>query len=179
MDRPVVAIIIATYLALTVVTAYSTDMDAVVADLPTMIEANVNAEVGSGLPYTLVCYLYEDDEKESEYDPNEIFYFGADEDRIRAEIEKKMKYRNPAEKAHHDIRLIIGSSFITTAVVMVVLGIVHTKKEIPRDYFKNKRKYDELYDKLGYIPLTEVKDVYYPSIVIGTALGSSGVYLFL
>lgn len=178
MNKPFVMIIIVAYLALTVISAYGAEIDAAAAEIPIMVEANLTVFDENGPLYPLVCQLYEDDEKDSEYSSDEVFYFGPDEDRIRAEIEKKMKYLDPKAKAHHDIRLIIGSSFITTAGVMIVLGILHTTKELPRDYYKNKKKYDEIYDRLGYIPLTEIKEVYYPSIVIGSVLGGTGVYLF-
>lgn len=145
--------------------------------VPKMVGANLPVLNGGDSGLT-VCFLYEDDEKESDYDPNEAFYFGEDEERIRAEMEKKMRFLDPTSKAHHDIRLIIGSSFITTAVVMATLGILNTKKEIPRDYYKNREKYDVLYERLGYIPLIEVKEVYYPSVVIGSVLCGTGFYLF-
>ncbi|UCE26899.1 MAG: hypothetical protein JSW52_11215 [Candidatus Coatesbacteria bacterium] len=177
MRKLLVIIIIITYLAFTVISAYGTEIDAAV-EIPTMVEANLALFDDSGTLYPLICQLYEDDDKESEYSPGEVFYFGPDEGRIRAEIEKKMKYRDPAAKAHHDIRLIIGSSFIVTAGVMAVLGLLHTRRELPRDYYKNKKKYDEIYEKYGYVPLTEIKEVYYPSIVIGAVMGGTGIYLF-
>jgi hypothetical protein len=181
MRKSLTLFVTITYVVLTSVIAYAgepgEDNNATEFVVPKMVEANLTVLNGDDTGLT-VCFLYEDDEKESEYDPNEVFYFGADEDRIRVEMEKKMRFLDPTSRAHHDIRLIIGSSFITTSIVMVVLGILHTKKEIPRDYHKNKQKYDELYDRLGYIPLIEVKEVYYPSVVIGTVLCGTGVYLF-
>jgi hypothetical protein len=178
MNKPFAVIIIVAHLALTAVSAYGAEIDASGAEIPIMVEANLPVFDEDGPLYPLICQLYEDDEKESEYSSDEVFYFGPDEEKIRAEIEKKMRFLDPSDKAHHDIRLVIGSSFITTACVMVVLGLLHTKRELPRDYYKNKKKYDYIYDRLGYIPLTEVKEVYYPSIVIGSVLGGSGVYLF-
>lgn len=129
-------------------------------------------------PRYLICSLYSEDDKDPEYNPTEVFYFGPDEDRIRAEFESRMRFLDPTAKAHHDIRLIIGASLVTTAAMMTVLGLLHTDRELPRDYYREKKKYDELYKDLGYIPMVEVKEVYYPSIVIGSVLCSFGVYLF-
>jgi hypothetical protein len=171
-----------TYVVLIPVTVYGyepgDDGNGAGLTVPGMVEANLPV-LNGGDSFLTICFLYEDDEKESDYNPNEVFYFGEDEERIRAEMEKKMRFLDPTSKAHHDIRLIIGSSFITTAVVMATLGILNAKKEIPRDYYKNKEKYDVLYERLGYIPLIEVKEVYYPSVVIGSVLCGTGVYLFL
>jgi len=178
MNKPFAIILIVAYLALIAISAYGTEIDEDAWEIPAMVEANLTVFDENVTAYPLICQLYEDDEKESEYTADEVFYFGPDEDRIRAEIEKKMSYRDPAVKAHRDIRLIIGSSFIVTAGVMTVLGLLHTRRELPRDYYKNKQKYDEIYEKYGYVPLTEYKEVYYPSIVIGSVLGGTGVYLF-
>lgn len=182
MRKLLTLFVMITYVVLIPVTAYAYepagDGNGTEFAVPEMVGANLTVMNGGDSGLT-VCFLYEDDERESEYDPNEVFYFGEDEDRIRAEMEKRMRFLDPTSKAHHDIRLIIGSSFITTAVVMATLGILNTKKEIPRDYYKNKEKYDVLYERLGYIPLIEVKEVYYPSVVIGSVLCGTGFYLFL
>ena len=121
----------------------------------------------------------QNDETTESYDSTEEFYFGPDEDKVRAEIEKKNSTLDPVARAHRDMKLYIGATLIATAVTMFVLGLLHTKKELPKDYYTGKRKYEEVYGEDNPIQLNVIKEPYVPSIVAGISLAVGSVFLML
>lgn len=158
-------------------TDFSDDLD---ESVNKFVSANVDWEFATeadGSSSELI--VAQNDDTTESYDATEEFYFGPDEDKVRAEIEKKTSTLDPVARAHRDMKLYIGATLIATAVTMFVLAMLHSKKELPKDYYTGKRKYDEVYGEDNPIQLNTVKEPYVPSIVAGIGLAAGSVLLML
>lgn len=121
----------------------------------------------------------QNDDTETEFNADEEFYFGPDEDKVRAEMEKNKVALDPIARAHRDMKLYIGIGLIATAATMFVLGMIHTERELPKDYYQGKKKYDEVYGEDNPVPLVTVKEPYVPSLAAGIGLAAGSVFLML
>jgi len=77
------------------------------------------------------------------------------------------------------MKIYMSAGLIVTAITMVILGLIHTDKELPRDVYAGRQKYDKVYGEDNPIPLVINDEPYIPSIAAGISLAAGSVFLLL
>ncbi|MCP4229993.1 MAG: hypothetical protein GY771_07575 [bacterium] len=182
VSKSTVATCILSQLFLLIVVAGATetvrsDGEAINSLISANIEWGLAEEAIDGYPEMLLAQAEGD--SDGDFDSSEEFYFGPDEEEVRAEMAKTNAGLDATARAHRDIKLYIGGSLIATAITMFVLGLIHTERRLPEDYYTGKRKYDEAYGEDSPIHLVTVKEPYVPSIAVSIGLAAGAVFLMM